>query len=300
MKQLHKIALAILIILCTLFATDIAFGKIADSLLLNNMGSKFEYAMLSENNPDLVFFGSSRADSHYDTPFINDSLNISAFNLGQPGRGLTYDNAVIDIYLQAHNPKMIVLELMPDALSGELNNRIKPLYPYIEQYPIIYDIACKVDKTNIYLLKSHLLRYNSEILEMIKRRSNTYQYNSYGFNPLSISNSQKDLHETELPFDYAIDNIAKNCLIDIFDLCKKYNVELVVAYSPELYIRHHELPTALCDSLGIRIMDFRGLRSADQDNDIFYDLFHLNEYGAREYTRHFMNELSCETKQFQQ
>lgn len=294
MSQLSKILLGILILALTVLCTDELFGIIADKLFINRNLTQFEYLVNDQTNPEILFLGSSRAEAHYDTPFINDSLNISAINLGASGRGLTYHDAVLNVYLKHHLPRIIILEVLPDALGGGVNNRIKALYPYIIEYPEILNVAAKVDPLNLYLLKSNLLRYNSEIFELIKRHRHPYKPDSFGFIPIITKrNSYRDLKENVIDGEgrLNVDPVAKNCLINIIELCKQRNIELVVAYSPEFSIRNYEIPvTTVCDSMGVRVIDARGFRSPNFPEEYFSDNRHLNNLGAREYTRWFMNE----------
>lgn len=295
-KQIYKILGALVVIAATVACIDVVFGKIVDRIFVDNAKiSKFDYSITTTDNPDLVFFGSSRAEAHYDTPFINDSLKISTFNFGESGRGITYHRAALSAYLQNHHPKTLVLELMPNALSGVLNNRIKSLYPYIDRVPSIKNIAEDVDPYNKYLLKSHLLRYNSDIFGLIKKHRHQFDVSTRGF--LALTGGKKAVKNTEdkiidNPTAYAVDLVAKQCLIDIVKMCREQNIELVVAYSPESCIRIYPIPaTAVLDSLGVRLIDLRNFRSPNDPHEYFYDSYHLNSVGAREYTKHFMKIL---------
>lgn len=293
MKQLGKIFLSLFIILATVGVIDLLFGDITDKLLFSAPHTKFAYAINNSGNPDLVIFGSSRAENHYDTPFINDSLHINAFNLGEPGRGLTYHNASIAAYLQNHQPKVILLDLLPDDLSGQINNRIKPLYPYIDKYNGVKKVAYNVDPFNRYILKSKLLRLNSEIFEHIKKIRHTYIPATLGYTPLPVSSLYNDVIEKEYNSrDYQVDSIAKECLLDIIKECESHNVKLVVVYSPEFTKRHYKMPiTTICDSLNIKVIDDLNFRLNKPANEYFYDNRHLNLIGAREYSRHVINQL---------
>lgn len=299
MKQLSKISLAVFIIIVTVITVDYTFGIVADKLLLNPKVSKFEYYMNDNSNPDIVFFGPSTAENNYDTPYIKDSIDIFAINLGEPGRGLTYHEAVISSYLRDHRPKLIVLDLLTSDLSGIINNRIKPLYRYVDLYPEISEVAEKVDGYNKYYLWSHLLRYNSEIVGCIKSIRHPYDCSTAGFVALPKRSNMGDLKEKVIErADSDIDPIAYNSLISIIKLCRKNKIDIIVAHSPENYIRKYKLPiTKICDSLDVRLIDSRYFRCPGAPADYFYDDRHLNQYGAREYTKHFM-EILCDSTEF--
>lgn len=300
MKQVPQIIIGFFIIVTTVLCTDVVFGVIADRIFIDRNLTQFEYLVNDPTNPDILFLGSSRAEAHYDTPFINDSLKISAINLGASGRGLTYHDAVMNVYLKHHKPHTIVLEIMPDALTGVINNRVKALYPYSVEYPEIKVIASEVDPMNDYFLRSNLLRYNSEIFELIKKHRHPYKSNSFGFIPITTTrNLYRDLKENVIDGEgrHKVDSVAKDCLVDMIEQCRQRKIELVVAYSPEFSIRNYKIPvTTICDSMGVRVIDARGFRSPNFPEEYFSDNRHLNKLGAREYTRWFMNELKFKKK----
>lgn len=296
MKQVIKTFIAILIILGTTICIDIVFGRIADHFFIEQVSDKFSYALNSKDDPRLVFFGSSRCENHYDTYYLRDSLHLSTFNMGEAGRNLTYHNAAIAAYLRNHRPEMIVLDLMPDELSGSGNNRIKPLYRYVDIYPEIAKVAYKSDLSNKFLLNSHLLRYNSEIVNLIKKERHPFSSSSQDFVPLKMRNDLQDLvPEVEETYNYVIDDISSQCLHDIDRICQAKDVKLVVTISPENIRRGYTPPIVeLCNFLDIPVFDMRGLFSQESPDGYFYDNRHLNGVGAREFTKQFMKHLNDE------
>lgn len=247
MRQLIRIIVAISIILATLTCADVIFGRIIDRLYVDSGCTKFGYAINSSENPELIFVGSSRAQHHYDTPFINDSLHITAMNLGEAGRGLTYSNAIIASYLQRHHPKVVILELLPDDLSGELNDRIKPLFPFVDSEKSISETANIADSKNFLLLNSHFLRYNSEIINVVKAIRHPYSNKNYGFIPLKDKKHTQHIERTHRVINEKIDSVALKSLFNIVKICKQNNVKLAVAFSPEyfmpyppMYIPHNQ------------------------------------------------------------
>lgn len=292
MKQLKLITISFGIIILTTLILDISLGKLLDRIFVDKTISKFQYIMNDEEDVDWLIVGSSRASHHYDTPFISDSLKISAENLGEDGRGLTYYCAAVKSYLENHRPKIIILDLLAEDLSGSLNNRIKSLYPYIDTYKGIESVAMDVDSDNKILLKSHLLRYNSEIFQFVKKMLNPFDNKDLGFEPLKFKSNNRMIEDTILSAR-PVNTVARNALVEIDSLCKSNNVKLIVAYSPEYAYREYELPTTLlCDSLGIEIIDASDFRLPLPTNAYFNDNFHLNEFGAREFTKYFIDKVS--------
>lgn len=288
MRQLIRIIVAISIILATLTCADVIFGRIIDRLYVDSGCTKFGYAINSSENPELIFIGSSRAQHHYDTPFINDSLHITAMNLGEAGRGLTYSNAIIASYLQRHHPKVVILELLPDDLSGELNDRIKPLFLFVDSEKSISETANIADSKNFLLLNSHFLRYNSEIINVVKAIRHPYSNKNYGFIPLKDKKHTQHIERTHRVINEKIDSVALKSLFNIVKICKQNNVKLAVAFSPE-YFMPYPPPCIfhIINQLDIHLIDYRHY-SPDKTDEAFYDNYHLTGYGAREYTRYFI------------
>lgn len=267
---------------------DIIFGRIIDRLYVDSDCTKFGYAINSSENPELIFVGSSRAQHHYDTPFINDSLHITALNLGEAGRGLTYSYAIIASYLQRHHPKVVILELLPDDLSGELNDRIKPLSPFVDSVNSISEAANMVDSKNLLLLNSHFLRYNSEIINVVKAIRHPYNNNNYGYIPLKEKKRTHRIARTHRVVNEKIDSVALKSLFNIVNICKQNNVKLAVAFSPEYFMPYPPLHIFLIiNQLDICLIDYRQY-SPNKTDEAFYDNYHLTGYGAREYTRFFI------------
>lgn len=288
MRQLLRIIVAIFIILATVTCADVIFGRIIDRLYVDSDCTKFGYAINSSENPELIFVGSSRAQHHYDTPFINDSLHITALNLGEAGRGLTYSYAIIASYLHRHHPKVVILELLPDDLSGELNDRIKPLFPFVDSEKSISETANIADSKNFLLLNSHFLRYNSEIINIVKAIRHPYSNKNYGFIPLKDKKHTQHIERTHRVINEKIDSVALKSLFNIVKICKQNNVKLAVAFSPE-YFMPYPPPCIfhIINQLDIHLIDYRHY-SPDKTDEAFYDNYHLTGYGAREYTRYFI------------
>lgn len=291
MKGKVDIVKSLLIMIATVVCIDLCFARIADHFYVDRSITKFQYAMSMPDSIDWLIVGSSRASHHYDTPFIQDSIGIKVFNLGLDGRGLTYHEAAVKSYLQYHKPDTIILELLPDDLKGTLNNRIKILYPYMDANPTVEDVANRIDSDNKWLLKSHLLRYNSAILELTKSLMHPYNNSQLGYEPLE-PNHNPDIKETIAKERGDIDETARQSLLEIIEVCRQNGVKLIIAYSPEYVIRDYDLPiTEICDSLGVELLDFRDYRLEIPANEYFNDDYHLNRVGAREYTKQVIKEL---------
>lgn len=289
MKELAKIIIALLIILISFISFDFIFGKFASKILIKGK-SKQEYILNERNDADIVFFGSSRANHHYDSQYICDSLGIKALNAGEDGRGLTYQLPLIKNYLERNIPDLIVLEVFP-SLEGSWNDRISLLYPYVDDNPNILETAKLIDPNNGIYLRSKLFQHNSNIVSEMKNLINPFNpQKTYGFEPLQPAN--RGIRFSLDTIQKNIDRIELDALREILQTAKNHNVEIIGVISP-LYI--NQRPIIQSDSLfnlfGFHFIDNTMLRFKGAPETYFNDNSHLNSIGAREYTKYFMYQV---------
>lgn len=292
-KQLFKILSAFIVILITTMIIDYVFGIISKKTLIRNK-SKQEYVLSTKDNYDIIFFGSSRANHHYDTPFITDSLGINAFNAGEDGRGLTYQVPLIESYINNNSPKVIVLEVFP-ILNGAWNDRISMLYPLASRYPKITEVSEWVDPYNRYFLKSNLFRHNSNLMPEFKTVLHPFKpIEKRGFEPLPQRAAIKPLEYITTNSDpFSADSIEEKALRHILDLCQSKNIPIVGVMSPVYSNSASAHNTAsIFEEYNFDFLDNSKFRLPISAEEYFQDPSHLNNVGAREYTKFFMKQLS--------
>ena len=291
MKEFAKIIGALLVILISFISFDFIFGELA-SRTLTTKKSKQEYLLNEKNDAKIVFFGSSRANHHYDTPYITDSLRIKAFNAGEDGRGLTYQLPLIKTYLELNKPELIILEVFP-SLDGSWNDRISLLYPYIDKNSYILEAAKMLDPNNKIYLRSKLFQHNSNLVSELKNQLNPFDpRKSQGFVPLPpISHSNLSLIPTDSNAKQ-LDQIEVNALREILETARNRNIKIVGVISP-LYIAQRPViqTDTLFKELGFHFIDNSMVRFQGKPETYFQDNSHLNELGALEYTKYFMRQV---------
>lgn len=294
MKPIFKILAAFAVVLTTFVLTDLLFGKVADSVTQNKGLTKQNYFMSGRDYYDIIFIGSSRAHRHYDTPFINDSLGLKAFNAGEDGRGLSYQYPVLKSYLFNNNPRLIVLELSP-SLDGKWNDRIAMLYPLADKYNDIVSTAERIDPANKYYLKSGLYRYNSNMINEVRGLRHPFTTKSLGFDPVPVGKASQGMFDAARTRTYLrpIDIVECSILEDMIYLCKDKNIQLVGVISP-IYgkvDRKHDIDS-IFKANNIPFIDNTSFRLPLAPNEYFKDETHLNIRGAREYTKYVIRQLS--------
>lgn len=290
MKQLAKILIALLIIIITFIVLDVIFGQIASKELITGK-SKQEYFFNVPDTSRIAFFGSSRAKHHYDTPFITDSLGISAINAGEDGRGLSYHLPIIKKYLSRNSPTLIVLDVLP-TMDGNWNDRITLLYPYISSNPEILEAALLVDSNNKFYLKSNFYRHNGNLISEVKSKRNPYDPGSLGFDPIPPIISDSIIPEKNDSVNFSADQIEEKVLREILDLCKEKNINIIGIISPTYGTGFKKSqPEEIFREYGFHFIDNRNFRLALAPEKYFLDGSHLNKYGAQEYTKFIMHQI---------
>ncbi len=145
MTQLLRILASLSIIAVTVVTVDLLFGKMADSQFMEKPGIQTQYELTSLRDIDILIVGSSRARRHYDTPYISEQLSCRAYNVGYDAIGITFYLAMIKSILDKTEPRLLIVDALAHEFSGELNDRINNLNPYIALNHKIMDVAIEID-----------------------------------------------------------------------------------------------------------------------------------------------------------
>ena len=143
----------------------------------------------------------------------------------------------------------------------------------------------------------------------LKMLSNLYRYNNTlewlataylsncgegdGYFPMPVTNNGmkkevgKDRKFTPNPTCLAY-------LDDIVKTCKEKNIQLILCVSPNLAYRNHGINDwmkAYGQQQQVKTLDFTGDTTYVNHPDLFFDATHLNDKGARLFTKKFINNL---------
>jgi hypothetical protein len=265
--------------------------------------AKYKTAFFEENNFDLLFLGSSRAEMHYNTKLFDSLTGRNSFNLSLAGATPRIAYAALKAYL--------VKSKMPRDLIYEVD------YHYVK-----YESPDIKDFNNYFpFLSNPVLR---EEFTKIDPRIRHFYYNPYysfpytGFKNLSTSlhgwlnipnktdslyhkGYLKEVFRPSLDFNlhtryYSWFNVTdRNYLDSIIGICKKNNVRITLVSSPmfgggkvdlinkEQIIRHIHVIASLHH---ITYQDFSSLPFCNQRR-LFVDHYHMNAEGASVYTKYF-------------
>lgn len=253
---------------------------------------------------DILIFGSSRAQHHYDPYMIEDSTGFSCLNCGMDGNGIVAAYARFNQILTRHKPCIVIYDVQPsyDYLVGADNskylNAIMPFYdePFIKE---MFDNLCEWQES--FKMKSMFYRFNSKVIDYVLDNV-TYRDYHKGYTAykgvLSSVNIEKPMIVEK--HDIEIDNGRLALIENFIQEAQKNDVRLFFFVSPSyrapidpyIYTPMEEL----CKKYNVLYKDYGHLDKFD-DMTLYQDKGHLNESGARMYTDIVIKEIKEILKQ---
>lgn len=256
---------------------------------------------LDSTREDLLIFGSSRASHHYDAVLLDSLLGMSVYNCGRDEMGITYTAAVAPYAFRRHTPKCIVVEVLPPELSGvgksaEIQRISTRLLPFAGRHPDLWPSVAAAGKLEVYKAAvSKIYPYNSLIGSIIQ---NTYTNLAHktirGYEPLhgQIDPATfKPTHWMDMRELTGIDSALKARFVSVLDLAAKKGSRAIVVISPFYYPldiagnESYEALPRLAAEHGAQFLDWSKDARFLMHPELFYDDVHLNDAGARLYTR---------------
>lgn len=293
----------ILVGLAILFVLDFLIGSTLKHFYFSTTSGMFQkttYAM-EETEAEMLIFGASRANHHYDVKLIEESTDMSVHNVGRDAESIFYQTAILKSIIERYTPKKIILDF-----PGTFENvpydydRIFSLLPYYDSHPEIRDIVELKSKFEKLKLFSKIYPYNSTLvtigignLEINKERK--YNESVYkGYVPLTGVFNQP-IDSLPIAESYEIDKNKMDLFKSFIQIAKENDIELVVIYSPVYYLYNRDYTIELCESIckenGINFFDF----SKDEDflskPEFFQDKTHLNSDGATLFTKKILQKI---------
>ncbi len=292
-KYIYRIVvfLAILIVVDIIWA--LAFDKIESRIEIGGTGrNNYICDIVSD---DIIIFGSSRAENHYNAQMMMDSLGISCYNCGESGCGITLNYGRLLLLLERHTPKLIIYELTPDYDFLKGQNDIHKGLTLLKKYRNkdgINSLFQDFDKTEPYKLLCGLYRHNSSFLQ----NSITYFFHlSYssgirGFRPIDQQLDTMKIKKDYLPYDskegYDYDSMKLKYLKKF--LAKTKDIKTILVVSPMWYGQDDAVLDSikpLCNQEDIILLNYANSPKYNHNNQFFVNGTHLNAKGADEFTR---------------
>lgn len=250
---------------------------------------------LFNKKADVLVLGSSRANHHYVSSMFKDSLALTCYNAGRDGHDILYAYMIFQSFLERNTPKMVVVDITSSMMDGswiEHNKDMTCFYRASQAVTAVLDKDVLKGFDKVKML-SNLYRYNNT-LEWIATAYLSNWGEGDGYFPMPITNNGM----TKVVGKDQLFEPHPKCLVyldDIVKTCKEKDIQLILCVSPSLsYCMHgiNDWMKAYGKQQQIITLDFTGDTTYVDHPDLFFDATHLNDLGARVFTKHLFNNVS--------
>jgi hypothetical protein len=288
------LVLGILVIL----ALDFLVGS-ALNYFYFNQSSGFQYRTtyaLEETNAEVLVFGSSRANHHYDPEVFQNSLKKPFYNTGRDGQFIFYQTALLEGILERYTPEIIIYDFAGSfEYDQEDYDRLSSLMPYYDSNENIREVvnlrsAYEPVKnlSKVYPFNSSLFNIMVGNMEFNKTKNKDFQ----GYVPLE-GNWKIELDSIVGIKKYKTDSVKVAQFKKFIALVKAKNIRLYICYSPVYVFSEHDYSKTLCEKIcadeKIPFYDFSRKQDYLSNKEFFSDQIHLNAKGAIIFSRQLSN-----------
>lgn len=306
MKDIKKITIGIASICILLVIIDWAVGTWSESMYYKSKYGIFRRQIycLTESQDDLMILGSSRAAHHYVPQIFEDSLGLTCYNAGSDGMCIYYHYGILASRIQRGcPPKLIILEVI--STDAEVSQGATfSLDAALDRYAPHYGEFAEIDSLFAFngwkekvKLMSKTYKYNSKLVQTIKCNYIPWPEDR-GYEALSGVMKVTEGEEVTDVLLLASDkpNIEERKLAYLqkfIDKCKDNDIKLYMCYSPYF---SQEVPKSirmiegLAEKNNVRFLNY-GNDGRFQKTEYFQDASHLNDKGAKEYSKEIANVL---------
>lgn len=264
--------------------------------------NRLEKVITGKMNKDIILLGSSRGARDIIASQIEDSLQLSTYNLSYPGSDIEFHEFLLKSVLKFNKaPKVVVLAVDYDAElrpSESIKFRLDRMYPLVK-YDYIYNEMRERGELNFLSNYMVLSRINKSNLTLFKMKFNSldsildcgsmpisFQKKGYKFNYATISDYKV---KGELP-------LKINSFLGVQELCKKYGCKLIIVFPPNF--RSHsslfEKRLKEISSPDVRFFVYDTLNNDFKNKNFFFDGNHLKKNGAIVFTNEIIEALKNE------
>lgn len=291
---------------------DLSLGSIAKRIFYLQKTGKFARITYAINidSSEVLIMGSSHANRHYVPEILEKELNMTCYNAGVQGQGMTFLIALQKMILKRHIPKTIILNIDTDWMfkSNESYERIADLYPYYWDYKSELDPILSLYSRFVPLkLWFRAYQTNSTLVHAIVYFLHP-QIDYQGYLPYysQMALDQSSESKTSAPIKTSMNNqeIDSNLvyMLEEFIYNAEINeIDLIFTRSPRFnkkpvgeYNESLDTILSIAKSHKIPFFDFSNDSAFYMKYQLFTDPGHLNNSGAISYSK-----LIADTLKFQ-
>lgn len=279
---------------------DIAIGKGLSTLIVNTKGGDTgkNNEIVDRTTADILLFGSSRCNHHYDPRIITDSLGMSCYNAGRDGNGILLMYPYYAMLSKRYQPKLIIYDL--SGFDVAVDNHTKYL-EWLRQFygrPIVNSMVCAINPDEKYKMLCQSYRFNGKCLQIISDAIHPRQQDISGYKPLRGTMSYEPKEAVYIDTaQKPIDPFKKIYLTKFITDCKMNGTKLIFMISPsygqKLRSPYYDALSELCHQYNVPFFYHQTDSNFVNNRQFFKDSSHLNGLGAEEYTKMIVGEIKC-------
>lgn len=299
-SDMKKFILHIAIFFAIVAVVDMAAGKVFWYLQSTKAGGRTgaEYYVCKESNEDVIIMGSSRASHHYVPQIITDSLGLSCFNAGQDGNGIILQYGRWKMISERYTPKVIIYDVNPvfDLEANDNMAYVDRLKPFCCDENVRNYVADQYPLEQLKLM-SKMYRYNYKWLEMASDCLRGRGEANKGYIPLE-GLIRQEVIDGKIPqerVEVNYDEVKLKYLEELAAECNEKGTKLVFVASP-LFGKHINVEKVfspvgdLADKYAVPFYNYYD-SDYSQRASLFKDSHHLNNEGAREFTKEIIGRI---------
>lgn len=292
---MKKFLILILSFIIVLFIIDISWGFLCSILQSQAKGGSTEkfYYVAEKMNEDVVLMGSSRMAHHYNPSIIEDSLNMTCYNIGADGNGIIMQYGFYKLFSERYVPKVIIYDISRfDIYQDDNIKYLDWLRPYYNSKSI-QQIFQDVDSQESLKMHSNFYKYNTKWISIVSNFIHPVEKYKNGFQPKNGKlNYNPEPNEEEV---LLIDTLKMNYLKQLITSTKESGCLLIFMVSPNYCNNHsekfYEPVIKLAEENDIPFWNYDLDEKFVGHKEMFYEPTHLNADGANLYTAEVARKL---------
>ncbi len=277
------------------FRVDFSIGEILSYMDSHARGgiSKWNYYVTRESKADIYIFGSSRANHHYVSSILKDSLQGDCINCGLDGNGIIYNYAILKSILKRHTPTLIILDVVA-CFDLETNDNSKYLTWLRPKSDIqeIDSVICEIEPTERFKMMCQCYKWNSKFFYFVKDylvNRPTGWDNGYAAQYATVTYAPEECRMDSILIDSVKIDFLKRFIKEASSKTK-----LVVFTSPAygaMSAKAYNIVDSICREMNVPYFNYYCDSTMVMNQRWFADSFHLNDAGAHVYTRKIVKQL---------
>lgn len=304
MNQAKTFFLRLTIIAASLVLADVTIGNLLAhyySRIKHGEEGRLNYTMDSMTTP-LIVLGGSRALRQYVPSILADSLHQQAYNAGEDKQGVFYCLAVLTTALRRYHPQTVLIDVTPIVFTAKdaAIDDLSVLLPYYHQHAEIRPYLDLRSPWEKYKTLSTLYCYNSEPLRILYRTLSNAEFKGADRGYLPNFDTLPPANAVEYSSDLLTD--APNpTVVTAFEkflqLAQDNHCRVAAICSPVYFPNTGGSSTTrsvadICRRKNVPFLDYSTSPVFCGRSALFYEAHHLNDSGARCFTRILASDLT--------